>query len=259
MKVDGPLLLVLSSAVLLVGGCATLVYLVLSGEGNPVRRQYRRYVERLERHTTFLLLPYRGAQIARVQLIACICLLGLFAVTRNPLPPLLAFVAAGAILPRRSGIDPRPLSESEGAIPFVPPSDLTVELSTPHRGPVRGMGIPAGVTLIVGGGFHGNVPRILPRGVVARVDPLAWPRPGVFTWIQKAAELPEGEMLRVFNCGIGMILVSPPNQVSDVIQRLQSLGERAYDIGRVERMSSDELDGDASNGLVLDPGFLTEA
>ena len=96
MKVDGPLLLVLSSALLLVGGCAALVYLVLSVEGNPVRRQYRRYVEHLERHTTFLLLPYRGAQIARVQLIACICLLGLFAVTRNPLPPLLAFVAAGA-------------------------------------------------------------------------------------------------------------------------------------------------------------------
>lgn len=67
---------------------------------------------------------------------------------------LVAFVAEGAILPRRSGIDPRPLAA--GAKPFVPPTDLTVELATPHRGLVRGMGIPAGVTLIVGGGFHGK-------------------------------------------------------------------------------------------------------
>ncbi len=67
---------------------------------------------------------------------------------------LVAFVAEEALLPRRSGIDPRPLDE--GARPFVPPTDLTVELLTPHRGPVRGMGIPAGVTLIVGGGFHGK-------------------------------------------------------------------------------------------------------
>jgi predicted ABC-class ATPase len=67
---------------------------------------------------------------------------------------LVAFVAEGATLPRQSGIDPRPLRE--GARPFVPPPDLTVELPSPHRGPVRGMGIPAGVTLIVGGGFHGK-------------------------------------------------------------------------------------------------------
>jgi predicted ABC-class ATPase len=69
---------------------------------------------------------------------------------------LAAFVAEGAILPRRSGIDPRPLGEREGAIPFVPPPDLAVELAAPHRGRVRGMGIPEGVTLIVGGGFHGK-------------------------------------------------------------------------------------------------------
>ncbi len=67
---------------------------------------------------------------------------------------LVAFVTEGAVLPRRSGVDPRPLGE--GAVPFEPPPELTVELECPHRGTVKGMGVPAGVSLIVGGGFHGK-------------------------------------------------------------------------------------------------------
>ena len=67
---------------------------------------------------------------------------------------LVAFVGRGAILPRRSGVSQEPLRE--GAIPFEAPPSLEVELATPHSGRVRGMGIPEGVTLIVGGGFHGK-------------------------------------------------------------------------------------------------------
>ncbi len=67
---------------------------------------------------------------------------------------LVAFVAEGAILPRESGVSDRPLRE--GAIPFEPPPSLTVTLERPNRGPIRGMGIPEGVTLIVGGGYHGK-------------------------------------------------------------------------------------------------------
>ncbi|RUM88757.1 MAG: ATPase [Thermodesulfatator sp.] len=66
---------------------------------------------------------------------------------------LVAFVAQGAVLPRASGVDPRPAKE---AVPFEPPPELTLEVELPHRGRVRGMGIPKGVTLIVGGGFHGK-------------------------------------------------------------------------------------------------------
>jgi predicted ABC-class ATPase len=75
---------------------------------------------------------------------------------REALPQkgLVAFVPEGASLPRRSGIDPQPLGRE--AVPFEPPPELTVELACPHRGSLRGMGIPAGVTLIVGGGFHGK-------------------------------------------------------------------------------------------------------
>lgn len=66
---------------------------------------------------------------------------------------LVAFVGNGALLARRSGIDQRPL---EGAIAFQSPQSLEVELSRPNQGAMRGMGIPKGVTLIVGGGFQGK-------------------------------------------------------------------------------------------------------
>ncbi len=78
---------------------------------------------------------------------------------------LVAFVGDGARLPRRSGIDDRPLMA--GAIPFVSPPSLAVEPVLPHAGNIRGMGIPGGVTLIVGGGFHGKstLLQALERGV----------------------------------------------------------------------------------------------
>ena len=77
---------------------------------------------------------------------------------------LVAFVADGSILPRRSGIDDRPL---EGGIPFRSPDSLRIEIKTPNRGVITGMGIPEGVTLIVGGGFHGKstLLRAIERGV----------------------------------------------------------------------------------------------
>ncbi len=68
---------------------------------------------------------------------------------------LVAFVAEGAVLPRRSGVDPRPMERD--AQPFGPiPERLRVELELPHRGRVSGLGVPAGVTLVVGGGYHGK-------------------------------------------------------------------------------------------------------
>lgn len=67
---------------------------------------------------------------------------------------LVAFVADGAILPRRSGVDPRPLAAD--VIPFESPDSLRVEFNCPNRGRITGMGIPVGITLIVGGGYHGK-------------------------------------------------------------------------------------------------------
>lgn len=71
-----------------------------------------------------------------------------------PAKGLIAFVANDSILPRRSGIDFRPLTNE--AIPFSSPPSLEVEFNCPNRGIIKGMGIPAGITLIVGGGYHGK-------------------------------------------------------------------------------------------------------
>ena len=67
---------------------------------------------------------------------------------------LVAFVANGAILPRRSGVDERPLLDN--AIPFQSPASLEVEFNLPNQGLIKGMGIPQGISLIVGGGYHGK-------------------------------------------------------------------------------------------------------
>ncbi len=81
---------------------------------------------------------------------------------------LVAFVADGSILPRASGVDPRPARE---AVPFKSPPELAVEVELPHRGRVRGLGMPQGVTLIVGGGFHGKstLLRALEQGIYDHV------------------------------------------------------------------------------------------
>lgn len=82
---------------------------------------------------------------------------------------LVSFVGNGSILPRNSGVDDRPLRQSSGevVIAFQSPVDLEVELECPNRGLIRGMGIPNGVTLIVGGGYHGKstLLRAIERGI----------------------------------------------------------------------------------------------
>ncbi|UCE88668.1 MAG: ABC-ATPase domain-containing protein [Pseudomonadota bacterium] len=78
---------------------------------------------------------------------------------------LVAFVADGALLPRRSGVDDRPLARD--VVAFTSPETLARSVDLPNAGAIRGMGVPAGVTLIVGGGFHGKstLLRALERGV----------------------------------------------------------------------------------------------
>lgn len=92
-----------------------------------------------------------------------------------------------------------------------------------------------GLVHITGGGLEGNIPRILPATVRATIDLDAWPRPRIFEWIQREGQIEEAEMLRVFNCGIGMLVVVPAQEAEDVAARLQGLGERAYRVGSVER------------------------
>lgn len=97
-----------------------------------------------------------------------------------------------------------------------------------------------GIVHVTGGGFDGNLPRVLPRGVRARLDRSAWPRPGIFGFLQDQAELDDEEMLRVFNCGIGMVLIVGREDAQDIRERLEGMGERAYEIGVVERKQDED-------------------
>jgi predicted ABC-class ATPase len=82
---------------------------------------------------------------------------------------LVAFIANGSVLPRRSGVDDRPLQETatEHVVAFQSPQSLEIAFDLPNRGKIRGMGIPGGVTLIAGGGFHGKstILNALERGI----------------------------------------------------------------------------------------------
>ena len=97
-----------------------------------------------------------------------------------------------------------------------------------------------GIVHITGGGFEGNVPRVLPNGVRARIDPTSWPRPPIFDFLAAQGEIPEAEMRRVFNLGLGMVLAVRRDEADDIVQRLEAMGERAYVIGQVEPKAEGE-------------------
>ncbi len=84
---------------------------------------------------------------------------------------------------------------------------------------------------ITGGGLTENLPRILPRGLDGRIDLASWPRPPVFDWLQCTGGIAETEMLRTFNCGIGMVAVLPSNGVDAAISELAAAGLPAWPIG----------------------------
>ena len=96
-----------------------------------------------------------------------------------------------------------------------------------------------GLVHITGGGLPGNLVRVLPRGVAARVDLESWPRQPVFDWIARRGRVDAGEMLRVFNCGLGMVAIVARDSADEVLERLEGLGERAYRIGVIERRRDD--------------------
>ncbi len=97
-----------------------------------------------------------------------------------------------------------------------------------------------GLAHITGGGLLENVPRVLPAGVKAVLDASSWPRPAVFDWLQQAGAVDATEMHRVFNCGIGMVLVVAAADASGALAALRSSGQTAFEIGRVEARRGDE-------------------
>lgn len=86
---------------------------------------------------------------------------------------------------------------------------------------------------ITGGGLSENIPRVLPAALAAELSRSAWHLPPVFEWLQRVGNIAEHEMLRTFNCGIGMILVVDAVQTPDVVSLLTAQGETVHTIGRL--------------------------
>ncbi len=90
-----------------------------------------------------------------------------------------------------------------------------------------------GLAHITGGGLVENVPRVLPDGVQARLMRDAWPMPELFKWLQTHGQVADDEMHRVFNCGIGMVVVVSAHEAQRALEILRAQGEQAFEIGDI--------------------------
>jgi phosphoribosylformylglycinamidine cyclo-ligase len=86
---------------------------------------------------------------------------------------------------------------------------------------------------ITGGGITGNLPRVLPRGTAAVIEIGSWPSLPIFEHLQKLGNVPQDEMLRTFNMGLGMLLVVPSKKFKKAQSVLERVGEKAYTVGRI--------------------------
>ncbi len=139
----------------------------------------------------------------------------------------------------------RKLVEESGAAldkpaPFTTPyATLGDALLTPTRIyvksllPVLATGAVKALAHITGGGLTENLPRVLPEGVSAKINRSAWKLPPVFEWMRDVGCVPMPEMLRTFNCGIGMILVVSAAQAETVKAALSKAGEEVFTIGEL--------------------------
>jgi phosphoribosylformylglycinamidine cyclo-ligase len=115
-------------------------------------------------------------------------------------------------------------------------------LLVPHRSylaairPLLAGGLIKGMAHITGGGITENLPRILPQGMQARIDRGAWTVPAIFQWLQRTGEVPDEDMVRTFNMGIGLIVACAAHDADQLIAALHAGGEPdARVIGAIER------------------------
>ena len=92
---------------------------------------------------------------------------------------------------------------------------------------------------LTGGGFWENIPRVLPKNTKAVIDAKSWKWPSVFNWLQEKGNIDTYEMYRTFNCGIGMVIALPQEQVETALAILKQAGENAWLIGHIEYAEDD--------------------
>jgi len=84
---------------------------------------------------------------------------------------------------------------------------------------------------ITGGGLTENLPRVLPAKLGAEISASSWKLPPVFRWLQEAGNVPQDDMYRTFNCGIGMVLIVDASKATAVFEAISAAGESACRIG----------------------------
>ncbi|HUE85581.1 MAG TPA: phosphoribosylformylglycinamidine cyclo-ligase [Vicinamibacterales bacterium] len=122
-------------------------------------------------------------------------------------------------------------------------------LLTPHRSylqavyPLIVKGAIKGMAHITGGGITDNLPRILPAGTAARIDRASWETPAVFRWLQRVGDVPDADMFRTFNMGVGLIIVCPLALAETVVDDLRTRQESPMVIGEITRGHRDVIYG----------------
>jgi phosphoribosylformylglycinamidine cyclo-ligase len=131
--------------------------------------------------------------------------------------------------------------------PFAPAQSLGEAVLTPTRiyvkaclAAIRATKAVKGFAHITGGGFPDNIPRVLPKGLGARIDLTKVAVPSVFKWLADVGNIAQNEMLRTFNCGIGMIAVVAPKDVEAVSAALTGASEKVAIIGTVVKAQGDD-------------------
>ena len=142
----------------------------------------------------------------------------------------------------RSGLAwdaPAPFATGPLAQALLEPTRIYVK---PLLATIRATGAIKGLAHITGGGLPGNVPRCLPDGLRARLDARQWPVPPVFAWLRGVGKVPTDDMLRTFNCGLGMIMVVAAGDVDRTARALTEAGETVFTVGAIERGPGGEAD-----------------
>lgn len=95
---------------------------------------------------------------------------------------------------------------------------------------------------ITGGGIVENVPRVIPANCAAQIDLKSWQIPEIFNWLQKMGNVPQEDMWRTFNCGVGMVVCVDREHAKDALRILEERGEIAWVIGKIVEKSSSTMD-----------------
>ena len=96
------------------------------------------------------------------------------------------------------------------------------------------------ISHITGGGFWENIPRVLPEGTKAVIDGKSWEWPAIFKWLQEKGNVETFEMYRTFNCGVGLVVALPKDQVNAAVELLAAEGENAWVIGEIANAGAGE-------------------